>query len=50
MRWRRSSMTFCTGPNAYRFRTKNVIPKQISVQIIRPGVTSIRGFAATTMS
>ena len=50
MRSRRSSMIFWIGPKAYLRSTKNVIPKQISVQIIRPGTTSISGFAATSMA
>ena len=33
---------FWIGPNAYRLSTKNVIPNAISVQIIRPGTTSMR--------
>jgi hypothetical protein len=49
IRSRRSSIIFCTGPNAYLRSTRNVIPKQISVQIIRPGATSMRGFAATSI-
>ena len=42
IRSRRSSIVFWIGPNAYLRRTKNAIPKQISVQIMRPGTTSIR--------
>ena len=41
MRSRRSSIVFWIGPNANRLSTKNVIPNAISVQIIRPGTTSI---------
>src|SRR6476659_518253 len=42
MRSRRASIVFWIGPNANLRRTKNVIAKQIRVQIIRPGTTSIR--------
>ena len=31
-------MIFWIGPNAKRLSTKNVIAKQISVQIISPGI------------
>jgi hypothetical protein len=49
MRSRRSSIVFWIGPKANFFSTKNVIAKQTSVQIIRPGTTSISGEAATIM-
>ncbi len=42
MRSRRSSIVFWMGPKAYFLSTKNAIPKQMSVQIMRPGTTSIR--------
>ena len=42
IRSRRSSIVFWIGPNANFRSTKNVIAKQISVQIISPGTTSIR--------
>ena len=42
IRSRRSSIVFWIGPNAYFRSTKNAIAKQISVQIMRPGTTSIR--------
>src|SRR5581483_5091916 len=47
IRSRRSSITLWIGPNAYLRSTKNVTPKAISVQIIRPGTTLIRPDAAT---
>ena len=46
MRSRRSSIIFWIGPNANFLSTKKVIAKQTSVQIIRPGTTSISGDAA----
>src|SRR6188768_299217 len=48
MRSRRSSIVFWIGPNAYLRSTKNVIANAISVQIIRPGTTSIRPESAST--
>jgi hypothetical protein len=47
IRSRRSSITFWIGPNANRFRTKNVSAKQMSVQIMSPGMGSIRALATT---
>ena len=41
IRSRRSSIVFWIGPNANCLSTKNVSAKQISVQIISPGTTSI---------
>ena len=41
MRSRRLSIAVWMGPNATRLSTKNVIAKQISVQIMRPGTTSM---------
>src|SRR6185295_6004949 len=48
MRSRRSSIVRWIGPNAYFRSTKNAIAKQTSVQIIRPGTTSIRPESAST--
>src|SRR6185295_5856493 len=47
MRSRRVSIICWIGPNAYLFSTNRTTRKQMIVQIIRPGLTSIRGFAAT---
>src|SRR3954452_14601151 len=47
MRSRRVSIICWIGPNAYRFSTNRTTRKQMIVQIIRPGLTSIRGFAAS---
>src|SRR5579885_3027342 len=49
IRSRRASMYAWTGPNAYFFSTTRVIANATSVQIIRPGVTWISGFAATSI-
>jgi hypothetical protein len=42
IRSRRSSIARWIGPKAHFLRTKNVIVKQTSVQIMRPGTTWIR--------
>ena len=47
IRSRRASIAFWIGLNAYRRRTKNVIPNAMSVQIIRPGTTLISPESAT---